>query len=64
MNLKHAFLYVLGGDKYYLIPLIQATQNSQTPTVRKYTGRCHGLGNGSMQWGDGDLVFSGDRVSV
>ena len=65
MNLKHAFLYILGGDKYYFILLIiQVTQNSQTPTVRKYTGRCQGLGAGGVRWGDGDLVFNGDRVSV
>ena len=64
MNLKHAFLYILGGDKYYFILLTQVAQNSQTPTVRKYTGRCQGPGAGGMRWGDGDLVFNGDKVSV
>ena len=51
------FQYIVGTDKYCLIPLIQGTQNGQIHRARKYIGRC-GAGQG------GELVFNGDRVSV
>ena len=41
--------YISGADKYCLIPFIGDTYNTQTHRVRKYTGRCRGLGE--EKWG-------------
>ena len=40
----------MGADKYCLILLLQGTHNSHIYRVRKYNGRCQGLG---MVWGGG-----------
>ena len=42
INFEKASQYTLGADKYYLIPLILGTWNSQIHRVRRYTGRCLG----------------------
>ena len=60
VNLKNAFQYTLGADKYCLIPLIRGTWDSQIHRVRKHTGGCQGPGGS----GNGEAVFAGDRVSV
>ena len=49
VNLKNAFRYTLGADKYCFIPLIQGTQNNQIHRVIKYIGRCQGPGAGVGQ---------------
>ena len=55
--------YTLGADKYYLIALTWGTKKSQIHRVRKYIGRCQGLGN--RRWAEGmGTVCNGDRVSV
>ena len=43
----------LGSDKYYLIALMWGTKKSQIHRVRKYIGRCQGLGNRRWEGGMG-----------
>ena len=61
--MQNVFQYILGADKYCLIPLIWGTQNSQIHGVTKYIGRCQGPGGGGGR-ANGELMFKGDRVSV
>lgn len=66
LYLKNSFQYTVGANKCRQFHLYEVPK-SQIPRVRKYLGRCRGLGEGGgwkMGQGAGDLVFTGDRVSV
>lgn len=50
LNLEDAFQYILGEDKYSLIPLMQIPRADKFTGLREYVGRRQGLGLG---WGVG-----------